>query len=252
VVSKRILIGGSTGLVVAVAAALGVFATGSSSPNGAPLLAAALNVARSEPAGQCVETATNKVGQFTETMDMARTYGDQTTTLLSAAHHLANSQTVLRGSVLYIEGNYYGLQQAFGFSAKAARSEAGKWISVSRSIPAQVVGFDLWNPGITVGTITSTMEMTGHVTETGPSTVDGIAVIGLKGQTNGLGSRLSTEILYVRSSGPPLPVEAKFLPESGSVFSFPITYQFRHWGPMKLLPTPASSTPLQPNWSTQT
>jgi hypothetical protein len=243
---------GSAGLVVAVAAALGVFATGSSSPNGAPLLAAALKAARSEPGGQCVQSATSNEGHVTETMDMARTYGDQSNTFLNAAHHEGQSETVLSGSVLYIEGNYYGLRQEFGFSAEAARDEAGKWISVSHSIPAQVVDYNIWNPGITVDTIISTLEMTGHVTETGHSTVDGIAVMGLKGQTKGLGNRFSTEILYVRSSGPPLPVEANFLPENGSDFSFPITYLFRHWGQIQSLPKPPSATPLQPKWSTQT
>lgn len=242
-------LGHGSGLM-ALLAATGTFAsvglpggTAAASPSkpGA-LLAACLKLGRSEPGGQWVLRASQGGTSTLLTFRGGRKDGKESGTVTSG-RHLGREQAVLKGSVLYIKGDEYALDR-WSFTAKAARDEASKWISLRRSVPSQTAEYEMLSEPFTVGAVMAVLGIKGIVAETPSRTVEGIAVIGLEGQSSVDSG--STEVIYVRASGPPLPVHVVI--ESGD-FSGTIT--FSHWGTVPAVTMPSSPVPFQSGWVTQ-
>jgi hypothetical protein len=230
-----------------VVAAIAVLTIPEASANAAPskaagLLAACLKAARSEPGGQWQQTNTQNGTSIVVSVEAGKADGEETVVLRSALH-LGHFQLRLTGSVLYVEGDDFGLQAA-DFSDAAARSEAGKWISLRSSVPSQATVYRGLSHALTVESMISGLGMTGPLAETAPRTIDGIAVVGVKGTPASLSAQ--TEILYMQGSGVPLPVRVVLVFSGGPT----LTIEFSHWGDVPTVTKPVSSVPFQPGWVT--
>jgi hypothetical protein len=236
-----------TRTTVIVVAAIAVLGMPEASANAAPskaagLLAASLTAATSEPGGQWQETNTQNGTTIVVSVEAGKADGEETAVLRSV-RHLGHLQLRLTNSVLYLEGDDFGLQAA-DFTDTARRSEAGKWISLRPSVPSQTTLYRGLSHALTVESMISGLGMTGPLAQTAPGTIDGTGVVGVKGTPASLEAQ--TEILYMRASGMPLPVRVVLLLFGGPT----ATIEFSHWGDVPIVTKPVSSVPFQPGWVT--
>lgn len=239
----------TAGTVLAFVAGAGLSAVaapssaGASPSSPAALLAAALTAARSEPGGNWVSTSTGNGFSLVERTKVARDAGVQTITARTAGH-TGQIKAVLTGGSAYFKADDFGLQ-VFDFSTSAAKAEAGKWISLRPSVTSQAAEYQVVAAGLTVASTVTEIALTGPLSETTPTSVAGVAVVGIKGDAPSVGSMPAgtTEVLYVRTSGTPLPVKAVQTYHGDSS-----TVVFSHWGSVPAVPKPASSVPFEPGW----
>jgi hypothetical protein len=136
----------------------------------------------------------------------------------------------------YFQANEKGLVGFLGTPQAVARRYAGRWISFQPG----GLGYQRVVSGITIGAVADELELTGEITPTGASTVDGRPVKGLTG-----GSPVAwnapagiTAKLYVAARGKPLPV----LFEGGVAPSLE-RVSFSRWGEPLRVTAPTSSLP---------
>lgn len=95
---------------------------------------------------------------------IARTSGGEESVVVRSAHHIGHFQMLELCSVLYVEGDEFGLQ-ASGFTRAAAKAEAGIWISVQASMPSQAAAYQELSDPVTVSSITAGLRLTGPLSE---------------------------------------------------------------------------------------
>jgi hypothetical protein len=151
---------------------------------------------------------------------------------------------ILVGTNVYIQGNVFGLEQYLGFSTGAAQKEAGRWMSIAEPDATLVNIFETVAAGLTVSTTVSELDMSGPLSVTGTKTVAGQHVVGIRGTTLPTSEAPSTpQLLYVKSTGEHLPVEAVqlFKSETSSEVLGP-------WGQAPAARVPPGAVPFQVSW----
>jgi hypothetical protein len=147
------------------------------------------------------------------------------------------------GGVGYIRANAAALARFFGFPDTIASRLAHRWISIRRGDPGyrQVVA------GVTAGSVLDEATPVGRLTVTGPRTLSGRSVIGVRGEARaGAGMPAGTVVtIYIAASGRPLPVSCQ-----EDLGSARVTVLFSRWGetvhvaaPRRAVPFPSGSGP---------
>lgn len=145
--------------------------------------------------------------------------------------------TVLEiNGVGYFQANEKGLIGFLGTPQALAHRYAGRWISFEPG----GMGYQRVVSGVTLGAIADEMELTGAITPSGTSTVNGKVVNGLNGGVPLAWNAPAgvTATLYVAAHGKPLPVlfEAGVAPSGYHV-------QFSRWDEPLQITAPASPVP---------
>jgi hypothetical protein len=234
----------STGLTLAAttatAAAAGV--VGVSAVPG-QLLSASLAAARGEVGVDWVGTSHASGTSVTLTTKAGRHDGLQSINFQIGAKK-GQVTIILVGTNVYIQGNVFGLEQYLGFSTAAAQKEAGHWMSIAEPDATLVTVFETVAAGLTVSTTVSELDMSGPLSETAAKTVGGQRVVGIRGTTLPTSEAPSTpQLLYVKSTGEHLPVEAVqiFKSETSSEVLGP-------WGQAPAAHVPPGAAPFQVSW----
>jgi len=141
---------------------------------------------------------------------------------------------ILDNSKMYIKGDSFGLRAIANFTPSAATQQAGRWISIDQTQPA----YASLSPGLTVSSLFPQLALSGTMTMT-RSTVGGQAIFAITGTT----ATKTTETLYVRMHGIPLPVELTNINNGADA-----TVTFSHWGQRPVVVVPAHAVPLIATW----
>jgi hypothetical protein len=148
------------------------------------------------------------------------------------------------GGVGYVEANETALTTYYGFAANETGSLPGRWISFQPGAMAGGTGWSAVTSGITLASVASEVTLTGALTLTGPTRIDGHSVIGMRGTPTGQYPAGVRATLYVAASGRPLPVSYQI--DSHGIQD---TVMFGQWGePLNLsAPTGAiAATAIRP------
>jgi hypothetical protein len=234
----------STGLTVAAttpqAEAAGLGGVGTAP---AQLLRASLSAAQGEAGVDWVGTTHTSNVVVTLTTKAGRHDGAQSINFKIGAK-AGQISIILVGTTVYIRGNVFGLEQYMGFSEGAGQKEAGRWVSIAEPDATLVTIYEAVAAGLTVGTTVSELAMTGPLTETAGKPVAGQSVIAIRGTTLVNSQAPSTpQVLYVRSTGEHLPVEAdqSYKGEISSEVLGP-------WGQAPSVSAPSGAAPLKLSW----
>lgn len=146
--------------------------------------------------------------------------------------------TLVKG-VVYMKANSAALTYAMGTTASSARTYAGRWISII----SRDGGYHRAATGLTLAFLLTQVVPTGAVTEGRPTIIRGRNVVGISGSLSTLKSSIGklTGTIYVSTSAPFLPVEARFRNASGTGR---VIVSFTSWGPKLVLHAPAKSVPM--------
>jgi hypothetical protein len=160
---------------------------------------------------------------------------------------------VLVGKMLYLMGNDNALRGLVYFSATAAKREAGRWIAVPSTNPF----YGLFGGGLTLSSITTSLDLVGSLTVVPERTVAGHSAVGIRLQ-HSLTLFSEVETVYVAASGAPLPVEVaedlsapigSGVSSSGpGALSVNEAVVFGPWGEPPDAKAPASSVPIELSW----
>jgi hypothetical protein len=147
------------------------------------------------------------------------------------------AHVLLVAGVAYLSGNQAALISYFGFPAAAARQVGSRWVS----IPSSNRGYATVAAGATLRSAIAALAIPGHVSETTPTTVDGLQVIGIHGivPIPGRPHTKVTATLYISRTSSPLPVGASYTYSTGGKS----TTTLSDWGETLSLKPPANSIP---------
>jgi hypothetical protein len=232
---------------VAVLAALSAFGA-----NGLPAGAASTPAQSAQSEYQAaVKAATNKSVHFQTNVtqgnvtlqqsgDAGATSGSETLTVHNGKQTEHMSAEVI-GQTGYVKGNTTGLQNILGLTAAQSRKYAGKWLSfpMSNSNLAQLVA------GLLRSQVATELSFSGPFTRAAAATVNGQQADGIKGSVSTNTGSSVPEILYVPSTGKPLPIEEVTNPGAkahGSTIHGTVT--FSNWGEQVSVPPPAHAVSL--------
>jgi hypothetical protein len=229
----RITVAALAGLLVVAGVLTSMPGPAQASPSPSSLLRRALAAGEHEPS---VHVATSsRVGSrsvsFSE--DVAQKDGHQTITV-TVQKAKGHGTVLLAGGTAYFKGDSFWLRQFVALPASVASKYAGDWIKVPRSNPA----FSTVAEGVTVASSISELGLSSPLRLTKPTTVDGQAVVGIRGKSHGVGATL-----YVRKSGVPLPVSEVVAGSEGST-TVRASAVFSKWGETVKVSAPKHSVPV--------
>ena len=136
----------------------------------------------------------------TASIDVAASEGQQVIHLSGAA---GEAQVALVGGTAYFTGSEPMLVAYFGFPAAVAVTIHGRWISVPSSNSAYAAVSD----GVTISSTLRDLIPQASLKLTGPSSVNGVAVTGIRGTIKASAtSPAGTATMYVSRAAKPLPV----------------------------------------------
>ncbi|HWF15193.1 MAG TPA: hypothetical protein VG244_03340 [Acidimicrobiales bacterium] len=174
------------------------------------------------------------------TGDAGSSSGAQTLTVHNGkATELMSAEIV--GSTGYVNGNSTGLQNVIGLTKAQSKKYAGKWLSfpTSNTALAQLVS------GLLKSQVATELGIDGPFTYATAATVSGHHAVAIKGSVSTSNGGKATEILYVPSSGTPLPIEEVTNPgASANSSSLHGTVTFSNWGEKTSVKAPAHSTSI--------
>ena len=160
-----------------------------------------------------------------------------------AAGRVGQLSIIFFNGVVYIRANALGLRALVGFTTAASSSEAGHWISVRRS-RAFAALYDLLSSGMTVASTAAELAVPGTLTLVPLTTLHGQRVLGIKARSAGTSKQPATqEVLYVRASRSPLPVEA-----DETIGGSKARVVFGPWGERPAVSAPPRPVPLLTSW----
>jgi hypothetical protein len=180
-------------------------AQASSSPSS--LLRRALAAGEHEPSVHVATSSRVESRSVSYSEDVAQKDGHQTITV-TVQKTKGRGSVLLAGGNAYFKGDSFWLHQFVALPASVAAKYAGDWIRVPRSNPA----FSTVAAGVTVASSVSELELSSPLRLTKPTTIDGQAVVGIRGKSHGVEATL-----YVRKSGVPLPVSEVVAGSEGSI-----------------------------------
>jgi len=208
------------------------------------LLSAALAATRSEAAVEL--TSREHAGTITATgvTEAGKTDGTQSITVDRGAQS-GHVVAVLVGPKAYVRANDFGLE-LLGFDALAADVEASRWLVLGPGSPYGQAAYEALVSGLTVSSVVSqlTSMTSGPLSLLPATTVDAQAVVGLQATVpSGNGVPAGHEVLYVRSSGQPLPVETVVTQGGDSNVTV-----FGPWGRPPAASAEAGAIPVRLGW----
>jgi type IV secretory pathway protease TraF len=193
----------STGIVAATALAtvLGAAPPAGAAPNAATLYQHAMATTQGWSVHYVSSGVVSKVSNI-ESGDTGPASGTQQV----AIHGTAASDTaslIVIGQITYVNANATGLVGLMNLSPADATVDAGKWIlfSTANAAFSQIVA------GVRSRDVAQEIALKGPFTLGAPRTLNGYAVNAIRGTVAVQGSKPAHAVLYVRSSGRPLPVE---------------------------------------------
>jgi DNA-binding NarL/FixJ family response regulator len=187
-----------------------------------------------------VSTATENGTTIHVVGDAGATSGMQTITVKrgSVDEHV---QVVRVGPTGYVDANDAALRNVVGLTSAQSCKYAGRWMS----FPASNTALDALIGGLLNSDIASELQMRGPYSYVPSTTVDGQAVIGIRGTVSSESGQGVRQILYVTSTGAALPVKEVTnpgLPKGSSAIHG--TVAFSDWGEKKTVTAPAHAVSL--------
>ncbi len=220
--------------VTAVASSAGAATTAKSEYQAALKAAGAQNVhyiSKANEPGIGAITAIGDTGKASGSLGLQVVNGSKTESL----------KVILVGSTGYVRGNEVGLEKVLGLTAAQSSTYANKWLSfpTSNTALAELV------TGLRDTDIPAELKMSGPYTFGSSKTINGQvtkAINGTAATSSGTKVRI---ILYVTTSGTPLPVEEITNPSAkSSTINGSVT--FSGWGEDTHPKAPTKSVPLVP------
>ena len=172
--------------------------------------------------------------------DAGTTSGSQT--LLVKNKKVNERMTALVvGSTGYVTGNAAALQNVIGLTKAQSSKYAGKWLS----FPTSNSGLDELVGGLLSSQVSKEVEIGGPYTYGKPTTVAGQQATAIKGSVATESGGKVPVVLYLPSSGAPLPIrEVTNAGKSGGSSAIHGTVTFSHWGENKSQTAPAHTVSL--------
>ncbi|HEY1446593.1 MAG TPA: hypothetical protein VGF51_17005 [Acidimicrobiales bacterium] len=172
--------------------------------------------------------------------DAGTTSGSETLTVHNGKQTEHMSAEVV-GKTGYVKGNVTGLQNILGLSAAQAHKYAGKWLSfpMSNTNLAQLAA------GLLKSQVATELGFSGPFTFASDATVNGQHATGIKGSVSTNTGSSVPEILYVPSTGKPLPIQEVTNPGAkGRSSTIHGKVSFSNWGQQVAVQAPAHSVAL--------
>lgn len=162
--------------------------------------------------------------------------------------HLGTVSVVLTGPAVYVKANAFGLEEEMGFTPPAAAAEAGRWVEATDGAGEPKVEQDFYqaaSASLTVGSSVAEVGLDARPTLV-PVVVKAQGELTLPLRMSKALSRVErlTCALYVRVSGPPLPVEEVTTSSVGAKS----TTVFGPWGHVPSVSTPKGAVRLDVAW----
>lgn len=193
------------------------------------LLGAALSNGNARGSVHVRESAQVADRTITFSDDVATHAGRQEITLSTGVH----AHVLIVGARAYVSGNRAALIRYFGFSTSAAGEIGSRWVS----IPASSRSYAVVAADATLPSQLSAFALTGALSETAPTTINGRSLIGIKGNIPASGPTPSagTATVYLSRTREPLPVAATYSFSNGQSAEV----EFSGWGDgLALTPPP--------------
>jgi hypothetical protein len=173
------------------------------------------------------------------TGDAGNTSGQQTLTVQNGKT-VEHMTAEIVGSNGYVNGNSNALHNVIGLGTSTSNKYAGKWLSfpTSNSGLAQLVA------GLLKSQVDGELGLDSPYSYGADATVNGQQAVAIKGQVSTSSGGKVTEVLYVPTSGKPLPIEEVTNPGSTSKSSIHGTVSFSNWGENAPVKAPAHATSL--------
>ena len=148
--------------------------------------------------------------------------------------------TLVVGSTGYLKANATALRNVIGLSTSQASKYAGKWLSfpTSNASLGQLVG------GLKNSQVAGELGMSGPFTYGTATTVGGHQAVAIKGAVSTNSGTSVPVVLYVASSGKPLPLQEVTNPGAASSSAIHGVVTFTHWGEKTQEKAPSSSVSL--------
>jgi len=199
----------------------------------AQLLRTALADASARGSVRVVETAVASKLSVTIVADAATNGGRQDITHAGGER----AHVLVVGATAYFSGNQAALTGYFGLPASVAHAVGNRWVSV----PSSSSGYAQVAANVTLAGALKALTPPGALTETAPTRVDGQAVVGIRGTLGSAEGKDASDILYVTSSGTPLPVAVSASSKGGGgVQAFTSTITLSSWGEHVALRAPTN------------
>jgi hypothetical protein len=164
------------------------------------VLSSALANARAQRSVHYVHTGSSGTVAVRMVCDAARDHGIQRITFQRAGK-TGHATVLVVADSAYIRADQFALINYFGFSASAAKQDAGRWLRVPSGSPRYAAVAE----AVRLNSLLRELALPKPVRRLSESTVEGQRVIGLRNTSVSSGQRV-TRTLYVRGSGLRLPV----------------------------------------------
>ena len=195
------------------------------------LVHSAVNDANARGSVHVSETVRAATKAATSANDVAASEGQQVIHLSGAT---GEAQVALVSGTAYFTASEPMLVAYFGFPATVAVTIHGRWISVPQSNSAYAAIAD----GVTISSTLRELIPQGSLKPTGSSSVDGVAVTGIRGTVASTASSpAGTATVYVSRSAKPLPVRVDYSDSRGDT----VTATFSRWGERIAIKAPTAT-----------
>lgn len=141
----------------------------------------------------------------------------------------------LVGGIAYVTGSKQALVDIAGLSAAVAAKAGTHWVSV----PPSSGGYAMIAGGVTLSSALSEFTPRGALKALGSSSIDGQAVLGIRGAA---GPKGETVTMYVSRSNKPLPVRVVFAVSSGAIAVG--TIDLSRWNEPLSIKAPSGALPI--------
>ena len=220
-------------LVAALALAAAVPAAAGTAKTPVQLYTGALTAARAQHSAHYI--AVSSFGGRTVTIvgDAARDRGIQKITVKQGTQVGHVTVTVV-SNIAYVRGDAATLKSYMGFTPADATKYGGRWLSIKPSQPR----FAPVAEAVRLLSTINELQMPPPFTTLPTTTVAGQRVNGVRSKFTQAGHDV-TETLYVRASGPPLPVR-----QVATATGIAVSTTFSRWNEAVHVTAPAHATPL--------
>ncbi len=222
-----------------LAAAMPAAASTTTKPTPAAEYAATIKAARGQGV-HFVSTATENGTTIVVVGDTGATSGTQTITVKRGSGD-ERVRVVRVGATGYVDANDAALRNVIGLTSAQSSRYAGRWMS----FPASNTTLNALTGGLLNSEVASELQMRGPYSYAPSMTIDGQAVIGIRGTVPSESGQSVRQILYVPESGAALPVKEVTnpgLPKGSSAIHGTVT--FADWDQKKTVAAPTHAVSL--------
>jgi hypothetical protein len=185
-------------------------------------------------------TATQSGATLDVSGDAGKTSGSQTLVVKNGSITERMTARVV-GSTGYVTGNAAALQHVIGLTAAQSSKYASKWLS----FPTSNSGLDELVGGLLSSQVSKELEIGGPFTYGKTTTVGGQNALAINGSVATQSGSKVPVVLYVPTSGSPLPIEeVTNAGKAGGSSAIHGTVSFTNWGENKSQPSPTHTVSL--------